>query len=83
MGLERPRTKARALERVLALMKQHLERKPAHVSIMHANVPEDAESFRKRAEAELNCAEPYVTDFTPAIGVHTGAGTLAMAFYHD
>jgi len=78
--LERPRTRARALERVLAIMKTDLGNSTAHVSLMHANVPEDAEGFKARVQAEFNCAELYLTDFTPVMGAHAGLGTLAVAY---
>jgi len=39
--------------------------------------------LKERVCAEFRCAEIYVKDFTPVIGVHTGPGLLGLAFYAE
>ncbi|MBE9502082.1 MAG: DegV family protein [Dehalococcoidia bacterium] len=78
------RTKRRGVERLLEIMRQRTgANSPLHVIVLHANVLEEAESLKQRISEEFNCAEIYVKDFTPVMGVHTGPGLLGAAFYAD
>ena len=78
------RTKSRGLERLLEIMQHRTEtNSPIHVIVLHANVLEEAEALKQRIISEFNCAEIYVKDFTPVMGVHTGPGLLGVAFYAD
>jgi fatty acid-binding protein DegV len=54
-----------------------------HVAILHADVPAEADDLRKAVAARFDCAELYVTEFTPVMGAHTGPGLLGAAFYAD
>jgi DegV family protein with EDD domain len=81
--LERARTKPRAVNRLLEIMKEKTEGKPVHVNIMHANVADEARALKQRIEAQFKCAELYITDFAPTMGVQAGPGTLALAFYSE
>ncbi|MBI4295225.1 MAG: DegV family protein [Chloroflexi bacterium] len=82
--LTRARTKTRAVKRVLAIMKQRVTQgqKP-HVAVFHANVPQEAQSLKEQLASQLDCAELYITQFTPVMGAHSGPGVLGVAFYSD
>ena len=75
------RSKKIGIERLLAVMQEQVGTKPVHVAVMHADAPEEAEKLRKRIAARFNCAELYITDFSPVMGYATGKGTLALAYY--
>jgi DegV family protein with EDD domain len=81
--LERPRSRARAMERLLGIMKGRVGTNPVHVNVMHTNCPQDAEELRRRVEAEFRCVELFVSEFTPVMGAHLGPGLLGLAFYAD
>ena len=81
--LERARTKPKAVQRLIDIMKERMNSKPVRVNVMHANVPEEAEALRQRVEAEFNCIELFVADFAPTMGVQAGPGVLALAFYSE
>ena len=81
--VSRPRTKRQSVQRLLQEMKRRLGARPAHIAVLHTNVPEEAEEFRKRVESTFNCVELYVTEFTPVMGIHTGPGLLGAAFYGE
>ena len=81
--VEKPRTRARATERLLDIMKGRVQDRPVHVNIMHAHALRDAESLSQRAETELNCRELFISEFTPVMGAHLGPGLLGLAFYVD
>ena len=82
-SLERVRTRPKAIERLLELLKERTDRKPVHCIVMHTNVLDEAEKLKERMIAESNCLEIYVEDFTPVMGVHTGPGLLGVAFYAE
>lgn len=79
----RVRTKKRALERLLEEAKRRVEESPAHVAIVHGNVPEEAELLRERVAGLFNLAELYVADLPPVLGIHAGPGALGLAFYKE
>lgn len=79
----RVRTKKRALERLLEEAKRRVGESPAHVAIVHGNVPEEAELLRERVAGLFNLAELYVADLPPVLGVHAGPGALGLAFYKE
>ncbi|MDD5095396.1 MAG: DegV family protein [Dehalococcoidia bacterium] len=81
--LQRIRTKSKAMKRLIEIMEERSGRKRMHINIMHAGVPEEAETLRKRVLERFECAELYVTEFTPVMGVHTGPGLVGLAFYAD
>jgi len=81
--LDRCRTKKRALQRLLEIMRQRTDGRPVCVNLMHANVPEEAEKLKADMLSRFNCLEFYVTDFTPVMGAHTGPGSLGIAFYTE
>jgi DegV family protein with EDD domain len=69
------------INRMLAEMKKKVGDSPVHVAVMHADIPEEAEKLKKRIESEFNCAELWITEFTPLMGYATGRGTLGLAYY--
>ena len=81
--LARPRSKPRAIERVLNVIDQEAGGKPVHVIVMHAAVPEMAATLLARIQERFPCVETLTTAFTPVIGAHTGPGLLGVAFYSE
>lgn len=79
--LARLRTRRAGIRRMLELMKDEAGAGAVHAAVMHADAPEDAESIRQSIEADLDCAELYISEFTPAMGAHIGPGLLGIAFW--
>lgn len=77
------RSREHGIRRLLKTMKSKMGDSPAHVAVMHACAPEDAERLKERVADELNCAELWISEFSPVMGYATGMGTLAVAFYRD
>jgi DegV family protein with EDD domain len=77
------RTRNKGLERLLRMMRKKAGTNPLHVAIMHGSVPEEAEKLKERVLSEFNCAEIWLTEFTPIMGYAAGAGVLALAFYTE
>lgn len=76
------RTKRSGIEKMLRMMREQIgDSGQVHVAVMHADAAEEARMLRERIAAEFDCAELFVTDFTPIMAYATGRGTLALAFY--
>lgn len=79
--VELPRTPERAVRRLLDMLERDARDRPAHVAVIHAGVPEQAEELRKEVEKRVLCAELFITEFTPVMGTHTGPGVLGLAYF--
>jgi DegV family protein with EDD domain len=79
-----PRTMKSAINRMLKLMKPLAKKgRGLHVAVMHADALEQAESFKNKINAQFDCQEIFITEFTPVMGVHTGPGLIGAAFYNE
>jgi len=81
--VERPRSRAKATDRLLAAMHRRVGAMPVSVNVMEADAREDARALSLRIQSEFNCREIFVSQFTPVMGLHTGPGLLGVAFYED
>jgi len=77
--LERPRSRLRAMDRLVVIMKQRVGRAPVVVNIMEAGSPEDALAIERLIQDEINCQEMFISQFSPVMGAHTGPGLLGVA----
>ena len=50
---------------------------------MHADAPKDAETIRRSVAGDFDCAELFISEFTPAMGAHIGPGLLGIAFWSE
>ena len=82
--LARVRNKPKALEKLLELMAEKVtDKSPLHVTVMHGDVPKEAEQLKQRVANRFQCSELLTSEITPVIGTHTGPGTLGLAFYNE
>lgn len=79
--IERPRTRRRAMDRLVGLAAAHLAGARGRIAVMHANAPDRAEELADRLRADLDPAELFVTEFTPVIGAHVGPGLVGCALH--
>jgi len=79
----RPRTKAKAIRVMLELMAERVGDYTVHVIAHHADELEEGEKLQAEIASRFSCAELYLTEFTPGMGVHAGPGVLAISFYAD
>ena len=77
------RSKERGIERILEMLRQKVGQNPVHVAVMHAYVPDEAETLKERISSEFKCAELWITEFSPVMGYATGTGTVGFAFYTE
>ncbi len=80
--VERVRTRRKALERLLGIMRERVGvGQRVHVSIDHAIVPEEANWLEAQLLSLFDCTELYINDFAPVAGVHCGPGVIGLSFY--
>lgn len=80
--LERIRSRQKALKRLLGIMQERVsEGQRVHVSIDHANVPDEASWLKSQISSLFDCAEVYINDWPPVVGVHCGPGVVGLSFY--
>ena len=80
-AVERVRTKAKALDRMVELLAEKVgDRKPVRLAVLHANAAEDAKALLEQGAKRVGAQETAVSDVSPAVGTHTGPGTLGFAF---
>lgn len=77
-----PRTTSGAIKRMLQILEQKIAKEPPlHAAVMHAEALDKAIELRSWISSRFNCAELFITEFTPVIGAHTGPGVIGVAFY--
>jgi len=83
VGLARPRTRGRALERIVKETLDEAKDRSVHLAAFHALSEGDAKELVRRVELEADVVESYVVEATPVIGAHTGPGLVGTAFFCD
>jgi DegV family protein with EDD domain len=81
--LEKPRTRKRALNRLLTLMEERVGDKSVRGVVIHCQAPDDAQAFSERVQERFACLELMVAEAGPVIGTHAGPGTLGVVFYTE
>ncbi len=81
--LEQQRSRTRALRRLLDIVGERADQKPWHISVLHAEAPQEAMALEKQIKDRFNVREFYLTEIGPVVGVHTGPCAVGVAFYTD
>ena len=78
--MEKVRTQRRSWARTIDLTAQAVgDREIERLSVMHVNVPEDAQRFQAQVlEALPYDGEVIVTEMNPGLSVHSGAGIVGV-----
>ena len=80
-SIERVRTRKKSIARLVELVEERIQgRQPVRLAALHANAEDDARECLKVAANQLGATETIFTSVSPAIGVHTGPGTVGLAF---
>jgi DegV family protein with EDD domain len=78
---ERVRTRARALERMVGILKERLGDTAVRVAVVHAQSPAEAAELIAKVKATLNGTEVWLTSLATSIAVHLGPGTVGLVAY--
>jgi DegV family protein with EDD domain len=79
----RPRTRRRAIERIVVETVREAAGRSLHLAVFHANAEEEARDLLRRIEGEVQLVERIITEFTPVMGAHAGPGTVGTAFFPE
>jgi DegV family protein with EDD domain len=77
------RSREGGIKRMLKVMRNKVGQSLVHVAVMHAYALNEAQKLKERIASEFNCAELWITGFSPLMGYATGTGTLGLAFYKE
>jgi len=82
-AVARPRTRRRALERVVSETIGAAGGRRLHLAVIHARALSDAGTVERAVTAGAQVVERYVVEVTPVVGAHVGPGLVGTAFYCD
>jgi DegV family protein with EDD domain len=78
-ALARPRTRRRAVARLVEEVNGAVGARAADIAVLHAAVPEEAADLLQRLATGAHVRERHLVEVTPVIGAHTGPGLLGAA----
>jgi DegV family protein with EDD domain len=80
-SLGKERGKEKAMRKLVEMVKEHADvTKPLHMMVHYTDNIKDGEILKEMVTSTYNCAEIYMTDFTPVMTTHTGP-SVALSFY--
>jgi DegV family protein with EDD domain len=80
-GLERVRTRVKALNRLVDLFVDRIGgREPIYLGVLHANAYEIAVDLLERVSQKVDLAQSIISEICPAVGVHLGPGAVGLTF---
>lgn len=78
------RTKAKAVNHLIELVHEQCKGKNSvHLATLHANAEAEAKEILMAVGQGLNVVESVLSEVSPAIGTHTGPGTVGLAYLHS
>jgi DegV family protein with EDD domain len=83
INVARPRSRVKAMDRMLNEVAKSAGALPTHFAVMHADAPDEAAGLRDRIENDFNVADLYFTQFAPFMGAHTGPGLVGVSFWAE
>lgn len=79
--LGRVRGKQKAMTKMVDMVKEYIDTDtPVHVMVHYSNSIEDGEELREMITSKYNCAELYMTEYTPVMVSATGP-MVGISFY--
>jgi DegV family protein with EDD domain len=81
-GIERVRTRQRAMQRLLDIVGERVEPgRPVHMGVMHGAAPDAAARLAEQVRERFAPEVLIEASICAAIGVHAGPGCVGLAFY--
>ena len=78
---DRVRTRQRALDHIIEIVKEQVGDKLVNTAVVHARAPEVAQSMVEKIQTTLNCCETIVTDLSIGVAANLGPGTVGVVAY--
>jgi DegV family protein with EDD domain len=78
------RSRTSAIEGLYKEFFRHMpENRPMHITVLHNDALEEAEELAERVRREHAPKELFISIVSPALGVHTGPGAIALCGYAE
>jgi len=81
--LTRTRTRAKAMEKVLELVKERNRGRKLHAVVSHDDVPEQAERLKQLLLSQVPVSEIHITGASLVTVVHDGPGALRLGWFSE
>ncbi|UOF91421.1 DegV family protein [Fodinisporobacter ferrooxydans] len=78
---EKVRTKRKALDRIIELVKQNIDPDHLQINVIHTRRLEEAQQLEQRVSEEFPGAITEIHELSPVISTHVGPGILALFYY--
>jgi DegV family protein with EDD domain len=82
-AVARPRTRRRAVTRLMEETLAETDGHPIHLAAIHAAAEDEARSLVESISQRAEVVESFVSEVTPVIGAHTGPGLVGTAYFSD
>ena len=80
--LGQARSRRKAYRKMVEIMAQKVgQGARIKIAYVHAAALEEAEKLRRLVEPQFDCQESLFAELSPALGVHTGPGTVGVGFF--
>ncbi len=79
MGQVRRRSKG--LETLIKRTIEDVQENPVHLTVHYAEDEKEGQSLLETLKDRLNCVESYLTHVPVELGVHSGPGSIGVAYY--
>ncbi|WP_432357484.1 DegV family protein [Sporosarcina sp. UB5] len=77
---EKIRTRKKAMKRIADLLAEDADKMPLEAAIIHANQPEEAESWKNELAERMPNVHFTISHFGPVIGTHLGEGSMGLGW---
>lgn len=81
--LTRTRTKAKAMEKVLEIVKERNRGRKLHAVVSHDDVPEQAEELKQLLLSQVPVSELHITGVSLITVIHDGPGALRLGWFSE
>ncbi len=79
--VDKLRGRNRAIERILALVKEQAGNRKIMCGVLHGNDFSGVMKLHERVVNEYDCAEILISEISPVIGTYAGPGVVGLAYY--
>jgi len=78
---ERVRSRKKAIERIIEMVRERVGDAPVHLAAMHAETPDEGAELLEQAKRAFQYREAFTHDLALSLAVQFGPGALALATY--
>ncbi len=80
-SLDKVRTKRKAIQRLVEIMKERVGERPAMIAIAHGEALDEMIALEKEVRSHFHCIDVLRSEIGPVVGTHSGPGILGLAAY--